>query len=189
MSALEWQINIGYTLDAAQTTRRPILLELYNPECIGCQQMDAVTYSAEEVVAFINNYLIPLRLRTDDDSVHERYQTIWTPTTMVLDRNGFEVQRKIGFLDPSELIAALRLGLAKVHMNSGEHDTAEMRLKNLIQEFQDSTMVPEAIFFRGVNRYKWKDDPAQLKAAYETLKTEHPENTWTKRAAPYRLLN
>lgn len=32
MSSLEWQNNIGYAQDSAKSTRKPILLDFFNPE-------------------------------------------------------------------------------------------------------------------------------------------------------------
>lgn len=150
--------------------------------------MDAVTYPEQNVVDFVNHYLIPLRLKIDSLSVHDKYKTFWTPTVAVLDLNGDEVQRSIGFCDSRELVAALHVGIAKVHLAKGEHDTAEVHLKTVLTEFADSTRMPEALYFRGVNLYKWHDDPSHLKAAYETLLEEYPGHTWTRRAFPYRLL-
>jgi len=150
--------------------------------------MDAVTYPEKDVVDFINHYMIPLRLNINDLAVHDKYKAIWTPTLAVLDLNGDEVQRNIGFFDSSELIASLHLGIAKVHLDEGENDTAEVHFKKLLDVFPDSSMVPEAIYFRGVNLYKWHDAPDNLKAAYEKLLEEHPGSTWAKRAFPYRLI-
>ena len=48
--------------------------------------------------------------------------------------------------------------------------------------------MPEAIFLQGVARYKKSGDPKPLKEAYETLTADFPDNEWTKRAYPYRLL-
>ena len=150
--------------------------------------MDAVTYPIEEVVDFIHNFMIPLRININEANLLENYQTIWTPTTAVLDLKGVEVQRKIGFFEPNELIGILHLGAAKVHMDAGEHDTAERHLSKLLEECGDTSAVPECVYFRGVNLYKWQDDPSHLKAAYEKLLESYPESCWTKRAAPYRLI-
>lgn len=150
--------------------------------------MDAGTYPAKEVVNFINNYITPLRINIKNEPVHDKYQCIWTPTLAVLDLNGDEVQRTIGFLDPVELIASLHLGIAKVRLDAGEHDTANVHLKTLLDKFQDSTMVPEAIYFKGVNSYKWHNDPSRLKAAHDELLEKFPGTTWAKRAHPYRLI-
>lgn len=150
--------------------------------------MDAVTYPAVEVVKFVNNYLTPLRFDLSSNAVHDKHTHFWTPTLAVLDLQGSEIQKTIGFFDPDELITVLHLGIAKVHFAAEEYDTAEVHLKNLLRNFQDSRMIPEAIYFNGVNLYKWKDDPDHLKAAYEKLLEEHPQSTWTGRAHPYRLI-
>ena len=150
--------------------------------------MDAVTYPKKEVINFINNYLITLRIDVSEGAIHDKYQYIWTPTLAVLDLNGNEVQRTIGFFDADELTASMHLGLAKVHMDAGEHDTADIHLRRLLEDYPESTMIPETIYFRGVNFYKWKDNPGHLKEAYEKLNETYPDSTWSKRAYPYRLI-
>jgi len=150
--------------------------------------MDAVTYPNKEVVSFIGNYLIPLRINVEDEAVHDKYHYIWTPTIAVLNLNGDEVQRTIGFFDSAELIAHMHLGIAKVHLDAGEHDTAEVHLKRLLEKFPENSVIPETIYFRGVNFYKWKDNSGHLKEAYEKLVESYADNTWTKRAQPYGLI-
>ena len=188
MSSIEWLTALGYAEDSAISTRRPILLFFFNPECIGCQQMDAVTYSSQEVVDFINENLIPLRIEWEKRDSYEKYHAIWTPTFFVLDHHGYEVQRTVGFLEPNKFIALMHLGIAKVYMTSGEFGAANVHFQRLIERFPESSAVPEAIYFRGVTQYKQHDDPAQLKLAYEELQKTYPKNTWAKRAAPYRLI-
>lgn len=150
--------------------------------------MDTVTYPTKEVVEFINHYLIPLRVQINDQSIHEKYHTIWTPTIAVLDLTGYEVQKMIGFFAPDDLIATMHLGIAKVHMAAGEYDTAEVHFNSITTDFPGCTMIPEALFFQGVNLYKWKNDPGQLKTLYEKLLDTFPDNHWTQRAYPYRLI-
>ena len=188
MSSIAWQTRQGYALDSAQTAKKPILLDFHDPMCIGCRQMDAVTYQAQEVVGYINNYLIPLRINVNDPSLLEDYHHIWTPTIAVLDLNGREVQRTIGFLGPDEFIATMDLGIAKVRMDAGKYDTAMIPLKSLMETLPKSDSIPEAIYFSGVTLYKQSNDPRKLKEAYEKLLRDYPESPWTKRASPYRLL-
>lgn len=188
MSSIQWQTGEGYALDSAQTANRPILVDYYNPQSIGCQQMEAVTYTADDVVRYVNNYLIPLRINIDKDLLHEKFHHIWTPTVAVLDFVGNEVQRTIGFLGPDDFITAMHLGIAKVRMDAKQYDTAMIPLKSLLETFPKSHAVPEAIYFMGVILYKQRNDPAKLKDAYERLLTDYPDSRWTKRAAPYRLI-
>ena len=188
MSSIEWQTTLGYAEDSAISTRKPILLDYFDPECIGCQQMDAITYPDKNVVNFINEYLIPLRIDANKKDLYEQYNSIWTPTLLILDYQGHEIQHTIGFLEPTKFIALMHLGIAKVCLTLGEFDTANVHLKRLMDRYPESSAVPEALFFSGVNLYKQKQDPTQLKIAYEKLLNDFPDNSWTKRAAPYRLI-
>jgi len=150
--------------------------------------MDTVTYPMDTVANFIRKYLIPLRIDINDESHHETLHAFWTPTLAVIASSGHEVQREIGFFLPTEFIASLHLGLAKARMSSGEFDIAEEHLSSLIGQLLEGDIIPEAIFFRGVNSYKMKNAPNELKKAYERLLTDFPDTVWAKRAAPYRLL-
>lgn len=188
MSSIQWQTGEGYALDSAQTANRPILVDYYNPKSMGCQQMEAVTYPADDVVHYVNNYLIPLRINVNGDLLHENFHHLWTPTIAVLDSVGNEVQRTIGFLDPDDFIATMHLGIAKVRMDAKQYDTAMIPLKSLLEIFPKSYAVPEAIYFMGVILYKQRNDPSKLKDAYERLLTDYPDSRWTKRASPYRLI-
>jgi len=59
----------------------------------------------------------------------------------------------------------------------------------LLEAYPKSDSAPEAIFLRGVSLYKSTEDPKPLRASYDKLSAEYPENEWTKRAYPYRLIN
>jgi len=188
MSSIKWQNRLGYALDSAESSRKPILLDFHDPLCIGCQQMDAVTYGTEEVANLIHKYLIPLRITTGDETLDEEYHHFWTPTVAVLNYKGDELQKSVGFLGPDEFTAAIHLGLAKVHLDGGEFDTAMISLKKILETFPESDTAPEALYLSGVVLYQASKDPGKLKEAYEKLQQRYPASCWSKRAAPYRLL-
>lgn len=150
--------------------------------------MDAVTYPAEEVSNFVKKHVIPLRINVNDDAAFEKHHVFWTPCLAVLDMNGNELQRTIGFMGVDEFIPSMLLGLAKVRLNEGDYDMAMIPLKSLQETCFESDAVPEAIYFSGVTLYKQTNDPGKLKDAYEKLLKDYPESAWTKRAYPYRLL-
>ena len=116
--------------------------------------MDAVTYPTKEVVGFVSEYLVPLRVEASKSAYYERYNVIWTPTLLLLDYKGSEVQRFVGFMDVGEFIAFMHLGSAKVHFSMGEYDAANVHFNKLYEKFPKSNAVPEAIYFQGVNLYK-----------------------------------
>lgn len=150
--------------------------------------MDAVTYPTEEVSNFITKHITPLRINVSDEAAFAKYHIFWTPCLVMLDTDGNELQRTIGFMGVEEFIPRMLLGLAKVRLYKEEYDMAMIPLKSLQETYFESKAVPEAIFFGGVTLYKQTDDPGKLKQAYEKLLHDYPDSTWTKRAYPYSLL-
>jgi outer membrane protein assembly factor BamD (BamD/ComL family) len=95
---------------------------------------------------------------------------------------------RVAFLAPEELIPSLLLGIGKSYFETDQFDKALGTLEKLLGEYPESGSAPEAIYLRGVCRYKSTQNPEPLKAAYEQLTAEYPSSEWTKRAYPYRLL-
>ena len=150
--------------------------------------MDAVTYPNDGVVGFIQKHMIPLRVAFDDKPLSIDFSIKWTPTLLTLDSDGKEHQRTVGFLPPEELIPSLMLGIAKSDFNRERFSEALLILDNLLADHPKSNSAPEAIYLRGVCRYKSTHDPKPLKGAYEQLQANYPSSEWTTRAYPYRLL-
>jgi tetratricopeptide (TPR) repeat protein len=151
--------------------------------------MDAVTYPDEGVAKFIAENVIPLRVAFDHKPLSSDFKVKWTPTLIILDPDGVEHNRTVGFLGPQELIASLMLGIGKSHFEREEFDKAISNFSLLLEAYPKSDSAPEAIFLRGVSLYKSTEDPKPLRASYDKLSAEYPENEWTKRAYPYRLIN
>jgi hypothetical protein len=151
--------------------------------------MDAVTYPDEGVARFIEDNLIPLRVAFDHKPLASDFKVKWTPTLITLDSNGAEHHRTVGFLAPEELIGSLMLGIGKSNFEREEFDKAIATFSLLLERHPKSDSTPEAIFLRGVSMYKSTHDPKPLRASYDKLTAEYPDNEWTKRAYPYRLIN
>ena len=150
--------------------------------------MDAVTYPDSRVSDFVEKKMIPLQVPYNHQPLSTDFNVKWTPTLVMLDAEGKEHHRTVGFLGPEELIPSLLLGVAKVHFDLEQIDPALADLEALLAGYPKSDAAPEAIFLRGVSRYKSTHDAKPLKEAYEMLEAQHPKSEWTKRAYPYRLL-
>ena len=150
--------------------------------------MDTVTYPQQSVVAFIEHNFVPLRVGSDTQPLASDFAVTWTPTLVILDPQGKEHHRTVGFFDAEALIPSLLLGLGKVEYDSNKFKEALGYLEKLLAEYPESDSAPEAIFLAGVSQYKSTSNPLPLKEAYEQLQKTHPASTWTKRAYPYRLL-
>ena len=150
--------------------------------------MGAVTYPDKNVAEFVNNNMIPVQLLFNKQPESTDYNLKWTPTIITLDTEGKEHHRTVGFFPPEELIPSLLLGIAKVHFDCDEFNEALQNLDKIISEFPKSDSTPEAIYIRGVCKYKGTHEANGLKEAYEILQSKYPDSEWTKRAYPYRLL-
>lgn len=150
--------------------------------------MDAVSYPNVAVNDFITAKLVPLRIPADREPLVSQFQVRWTPTLITLDSSGKEHHRTLGFLPPEELIPSLMLGMAKVEFNAERPDAALRQLESLLREYPQCAAAPEALYLRGVCRYKTTHDAAPLKEAHEELKAKYPGSEWVSRSKPYSLL-
>jgi tetratricopeptide (TPR) repeat protein len=151
--------------------------------------MDAVTYPDEKVADFVQNGLIPLRVPFDHKPLAADFNIKWTPTLITLDTDGKEHHRTVGFLGPEELIPSLLLGIGKSHFENERFDEAIAAFETILKDYSKSNAAPEAIYLRGVARYKNTHQPMPLREAYDKLAAEYPSSEWTHRAYPYRLIN
>jgi len=150
--------------------------------------MDAVAYIDPAVITFINNSLIPLRLPASDKSLGSRYRIKWTPTLLVLDSEGVEHSRTLGFYPPDELIPSLLLGMGKANFNLPDRAAACNCFERIMTDYSLSSQAPEAVYLNGVSRYIETREVANLIDIYEHLADEYPDSPWLIRADPYRLL-
>ena len=150
--------------------------------------MGAVTFPDTRVITFINQNVVPIRLPHDHKPLADQFQIKWTPALVTLDTEGKEHHRTVGFLSPEELIPSLLLGKAKIDFDHENFAKAVVTLEDLLKDYPKSTAAPEAIFLRGVCLYKSTHNPKALKEIYDKLSKNYPDNEWTKRASPYRLI-
>ena len=72
--------------------------------------------------------------------------------------------------------------------NSRVDDARRPGCRNQTSGRNQEAGAPEAVYLRGVSRYKSSHSAAPLKEAYEKLRAEYPASEWTQRAQPYSLL-
>lgn len=150
--------------------------------------MDAVAYIDPTVISFINDTLVPLRIQSSDPVMGTRYKIKWTPSLLVLDAEGVEHYRTLGFYPPQALIPSLLLGMGKVKFNLPDRTAASNCFGRIIAEYPKNSLAPEAVYLNGVSRYIESHDVANLIGIYDCLAAEYPDSPWLTRADPYQLL-
>ena len=150
--------------------------------------MDAVAFIDPAVIDFINTNLVPIRVPADDPELGPRYRVKWTPTLLMVDGDGVEQYRTLGFYPPAELIPSLLLGIGKTKFNLPDRPAACACFEKILADYPASSLAPEAVYFNGVARYIETREVANLIGIYDRLAAEYPDSPWLTRADPYRFL-
>jgi TolA-binding protein len=150
--------------------------------------MAAVTYPHEAVAILLNEEVIPLQLLHNAEPYATDYNVKWTPSFFMLDSDGKTHASSVGYLPPEEFIPFIHLGMAKAYFDEERFPEALDRLETVLAEFPQCQFAPEAIYLRGVTRYKMTQAPDGLVEAYERLKADYPGSEWARKAEPYALL-
>lgn len=150
--------------------------------------MGAVTYPNAKVIDFLQNEVISVQLPFNAKPEASDYGVKWTPLLLVLDAEGRQHHRILGFLPPVEFIPSMLLGMGKALFGNDRFDEAVPIFDRVCSEFSYSCSAPEAVYFRGVTRYKSTHKAESLKDAYQMLQVHHHSSEWSQRAYPYWLL-
>lgn len=185
---IPWETDMGKAMARAKAEQKTVLLEFFSPECIGCKQMEEVTFADEQVMNFISDRVVPLRIPVANTTQTGDYRVSWTPTLITLDLYGREHQRTVGFIPPEDMVGSVLLGIGKVHLNDGQFNEAVIQLSTLLNGCPECASAPEAVYLRGVARFSSSHEPSALKDIYQQLSSKYPESEWTRRARPFTLL-
>lgn len=109
----------------------------------------------------------------------------WTPTVIILDANGDEHHRFVGFLPPDDFDGQMILGKGKAGFNLDQLEQAIQCFQELLVLHPKADAAPEARYYLGVAKYKASRDPKELKANLEILRRDYPGSEWTKKAQVY----
>jgi uncharacterized protein len=125
---VQWRSWGPEALEEARKKNRLVLLSLSAVWCHWCHVMDETTYSNDEIISYINEHFIPVRvdadLRPDIDSLYN--QGGW-PSTAILTPQG-EVISGGSYLPPEEMLARLKRTAA---LFSTDRSTIMDRIKEL----------------------------------------------------------
>ena len=185
---IAWESDMAKALARGKAEQKSVLLEFFSPECIGCKQMEAETFTDPSVINFISDHVVALRAPVSNTSLASDYRVSWTPTLLVLDYYGREHQRSVGFLPADEIVGSVLLGMGKVSLDYGQFSEAVIQFNTLLNGCPECAFAPEAVYLRGVARYKSSHAPAALKEIHQQLSAQYPQSDWTKRAQPFTLL-
>jgi TolA-binding protein len=145
-------------------------------------------YSNPRVSEFVASNFIPVRVHVKRNSdeyqkLSERYNAQWTPTVLVIDRDGNERHRIEGFLPVEEFLPQLEVGAAHSAFARHDHADAERRFRNIVASHPESDVAAEALYWAGVSRYKASGDASALKDTAHAFGERYQRSAWAKKAS------
>jgi thioredoxin-related protein len=150
--------------------------------------MDAVSYPNPKVIEFVERNLIAVKVPINSQPLPKKFRVQWTPTLVLLDAQGEEHNRTVGFLAPEELLPSLMLGIGKSQFDHDEFAEAENTFQHLLAEYPKSDFSAEAAYYLGGSRYKRTHNAEELKKTIQHLQQDFPQSEWVKRASVYQML-
>ena len=102
---------------------------------------------------------------------------------LIIDADGAERHRIEGYLPNAEFRAQLELGLARVAFMHKQWADAERKYGAIAQNYPDSATAPEALYWRGVSRYKATNDHAALGELAKLFQQKYQDSIWAEKAS------
>ena len=186
---IRWETSLTTAKAKAKKEKKLILMDFYNSLWIGCQQLAAVTYPDSNVCSSVEKNFIPLQVDFNKNkALVKRYGIKWTPTIVILDSDGDEHHRFIGFLSPEDFIGQIILGRGKAEFNLDNFEQAIQCFQEILVGYPKTDAAQEAQYLLAVSKYKASHDPKELKLGLEVLQRDYPNSEWTKKAQVYALI-
>ncbi|MGE0354922.1 MAG: hypothetical protein AB7I33_07310 [Gemmatimonadales bacterium] len=146
--------------------------------------MDAHTYPDPSVEGFLNREFALTHVSFDDRAPAARqilrtYRLLWSPGFVVLAPGGEEIRRFIGFQQPRDFLAELRLSLGKVALLGRDSSTALRLFREAADLNPPAPVSPEALYWAGVAAYRIdQGDLEYLRNYWQELRERFPESRW-----------
>lgn len=143
-------------------------------------------YPEERVSRFVTENFVPIRIDVRNpagQAAMERFGALWTPTIVFLDPEGVERYRFEGYLPAEEFLAQLLLGLAHVEFARKNFAEAERLFSEVAERFPKSELAPQALYWKGVSRYKASGDAAALGDTAAAFQKRYSDSSWAKKAS------
>ncbi len=116
-SKLVWHKDLEQSLEMARRANKMVLVDVYTDWCGWCHRLDRDTYSNPDVITFVNNQFVCLKLDAEDGGKGARFaqkhKVKGYPCTMVLDASGKRLGVFYGYRPAQQFPDAVRQALEK----------------------------------------------------------------------------
>jgi hypothetical protein len=137
---------------------------------------------------FIADNFIPIRVhvkhnRDEWERLGSRFGVRWTPTILIVDKEGKEQFRIEGFLPADQFMGQLGLGTAKAAFKRKDYSTAQRLFNAVLNRFPQTDAGPEAMYWAGASQFEATHDGSVLKSTAAALADRYPTSVWATKAS------
>lgn len=105
------QRSLSEALSKAKQDNKPVLVDVYAVWCAPCKELDRQVFSDEQAGEFINARLVSLKVdgeKGEGPELMKKYNIPGYPTILLLNPNGEEIDRLVGFGDKEKWMQTLK---------------------------------------------------------------------------------
>ena len=183
MENISWRDSLAAAQDEAAKSGKLVFLELFSPKCAGCMNVESRTLPDPRVEALLSERFVPFRydVLAEPDRMKE-YVAAWTPTMIVLDGQGREQRRSMGFLAPEHFLSEMALAQTTAALELEHYDDAARFADEALKlSAGDALRHPEALYWQAVARYKTSHNQDDLIGGWKALIADFPDSDWAQR--------
>ena len=132
-------------------------------------------FSDDRVAGEVAERFVALKqLLGEDREASRRYRPFWTPTLYFLDPDGHALVQWPGVIPADDMLALLDYGAAQVGIRRGRFKPSLELLDRIPEDWPDSPIAPEALYWAGNLRYVMDGDRDALDRRREELVERYP---------------
>ncbi len=180
---IEWLHDRKEAMTRARAERRPVLIDVYQDDCYGCDRLDLETFGDAHVIHAVRSRFIPLKLDLHGDREFTRqHQVFWTPMILIADHSGKVRYTSVNYLPPAEFRDILDIGEGLAAMRWKGYDKAIDLFTDVRNRTPEGPLTAEAIYWRGIAAY-FRDGKSSTSAnaEWDELLERFPDSIWAKR--------
>lgn len=180
---ITWLTDWEEAKSLSRSERKPILVDVYQDNCGGCERLANETFQDSAVVSAVNERFVAIKLHLfKDRAVVRDWGLFWTPTVLFADRTGKIRYESVNYVPAETMLDILDIGEARVAMRWKEMDTAIQRLSDVEARHPNGPMTAEAIYWRGMAEYfRDGNQPATAKRVWAEIRERFPDSIWADR--------
>ncbi|MCW8848639.1 MAG: protein-disulfide reductase DsbD [Melioribacteraceae bacterium] len=107
--SLDWQYYTDEVYESAISSNNKIIIDFYADWCIPCKELDALTFSNDEVIKRAKNFIsikvdMTKTMSDQTEIIRNKFSIRGMPTVLIINSKGEEVERITGFVNAEEFL-------------------------------------------------------------------------------------